>query len=59
MLSVLATEQTNNTLIDCRVIGSDYTYIESNKAYLRVFKDLRKYYYIIMVGGWENSQFSI
>ena len=42
-LSVLATEYTNNTLIDCRVIGPNYIhYIESDKAYLHVFRDFRK-----------------
>lgn len=42
-LNVSASETTNNSLIECRVIGHDYmVYDKSEKAYLRVFTNFRE-----------------
>ena len=46
-VNVPASARTNNTLIECRVIGNNYYHIgDSEKAYLFVFSDLRKFYTI-------------
>ena len=43
-VTVEASEVTNNSLIECRALGQGYTlYVESEKAYLHVFLDFRKY----------------